>query len=228
MMTDDSNQFVSDTTTLNNYGKGWGVISSFFWMLLLVTVIYAVLRAPVDMIEGVEDLPPWVAAFALLYGIFIVGPITMSYGWVFLRAARKEDFGIKDLFFVFERNYWNAVGAGILVFIIVTLGLLLLVVPGIILACRLAFVGFLIIDQKMQVVESLRTSWAMTRGHGWSIFGMFLLSIPLIIAGLLALIVGVFISVMWIVAAFAVLYHSICRKEGIPAPGDALAPRVRH
>lgn len=57
----------------------------------------------------------------------------------------------------------------------------------------------------------------MTRGHGWTIFGMGVLAILIVIGGLLALIVGVFVAVMWISAAFAVLYHSVEHREGIPA-----------
>ena len=56
----------------------------------------------------------------------------------------------------------------------------------------------------------------MTREHGWTIFGMALLAFLLIIAGIIALIFGVFISVMWIRASFAVLYHSVYLKKGIP------------
>lgn len=216
----DGNQYVSDTTCLSNYGTGWKLIFASFWPLLAVTLIYAALRAPVDLIDSLSNhvagLPPWLFLVAVLYGVFVVGPITMGYAWVFLRAARREDFRITDLFSVFERNYWNAVGAGVLLFVTIVLGYLLLVVPGIILTCRLAFVGFLIVDRNMKVMESMRTSWAMTKGRGWSIFCMLVLALIVIIAGLIALFVGVFVSSMWIIAAFAVLYHSISLEEGVP------------
>jgi uncharacterized membrane protein len=140
----------------------------------------------------------------------------MSADWVFLKAVRREKIEIKDMFSVFQRNYWNAVVAGLLKFIIIGLGIMMLIVPGIIFACRLAFVNYLVIDRKMEALEALKASWAMTRGHGWTIFGMGLLAILIVIAGLLCFFFGVFIAAMWISAAFAVLFYSVYLKKGIP------------
>jgi hypothetical protein len=46
------------------------------------------------------------------------------------------------------------------------------------------------------------------------------LSIFIAIGELLVLIVGIVASIMWITAAFAVLYHSVERREGIPEGGE--------
>ena len=54
-----------------------------------------------------------------------------------LKAVRREKIEIKDMFSVFERNYWNAVIAGLIKFLIIGLGICMLIVPGIIFACRL-------------------------------------------------------------------------------------------
>jgi hypothetical protein len=56
----------------------------------------------------------------------------------------------------------------------------------------------------------------MTRGYGWQIFLMGFLAIFIVIGGLIALFVGVFISLMWISAAFAAIYHAVEMKDGIP------------
>jgi len=45
---------------------------------------------------------------------------------------------------------------------------------------------------------------------------MGLLAIPIVILGLICLFVGVFVSVMWISAAFAVMYHAVEIQDGIP------------
>jgi len=92
----------------------------------------------------------------------------------------------------------------------------MLIVPGIIFACRLAFVPYLVVDREMDVMDALRVSWDMTRGYGGQIFLMGLLAIPVVILGLLCIGVGVVVSVMWISAAFAVMYHAVEMKDGIP------------
>ena len=134
----------------------------------------------------------------------------------FLKAVRGERVEIKDVFSVFQRNYWNAVVANIVVSVIVGLGIIMLIVPGIIFACRLAFVPYLVVDREMDAMEALRVSWDMTRGYGWQIFFMGFLAIGIAIGGLLMLIVGIFVSIMWISAAFAAMYHSIEQQNGVP------------
>ena len=120
------------------------------------------------------------------------------------------------MFAVFQINYWNAVIAGILVAIIVGIGIVMLIVPGIIFACRLAFVPYLVIDRNMEAMEALKTSWNMTKDYGWKIFGIGILAIPIVILGLLCFFFGVIISVMLISTAFAVMYHSVVLKDGVP------------
>jgi len=227
---ESNNKFVSDTSTGDSYGKGWNLIFTTFIELLVVTLVYAVIQMPTGGIQIKPDGFEWymvpIVMLAIGYGIFISGPIGYSASWVFLKAVRREKIEIKDMFAVFERNYWNAVIAGLVTTIIIVIGLFMLIVPGIIFACRLAFVPFLVIDQKMEAMEALKASWAMTKGHGWTVFFMGLLAFFIIIAGLLVLIFGVLISAMWISAAFAILYHSVYLKEGIPETNGNYVQKV--
>ncbi len=206
-----------EPTVGSSYSFGWEVMWKAFIELLVVTLVYSIIQIPSGMLKIDVGEFEWffipIAMFALAYGIFIAGPIGYSVKWVFLKAVRKEKIEIKDMFSVFERNYWNAVLAGIIVFIIVGFGIVMLIVPGIIFACRLVFVPYLVIDKKMEALEALKTSWEMTRGHGWKIFLMALLAIPIVIAGLIMLIFGVFLSVIWISAAFATIYYSVSKLQ---------------
>ena len=216
----ESGEFLSDTTARDNYRKAWSLILTSFWILVVITVIHAILRAPADSIEesvrAGERLHGFWGLFAGLYGLFLAGPLTMGYAWTLLRAARGEEVRIRHLFGAFERNYWNAVGAGLLSALIVIGGMLLLVVPGIIFACRLAFVPYMIVDRQLSATEAIRTSWSMTKGHAGTVFVMGLLAIPAFIAGAIALVVGIFVAFLWVAAAFAVLYHSVSVREGLP------------
>ncbi len=227
---ESDNAYVSDTSTGDNYSKGWNLIFTTFIELLVVILVYAVIQIPTNGFQLRPDGFEWylvpIVMLAIGYGIFIAGPIGYSVNWVFLKAVRREKIEIKDMFAVFERNYWNAVIAGLVTTIIIVIGFFMLIVPGIIFACRLAFVPFLVIDQKMEAMEALKASWAMTKGHGWTVFFMGLLAILIIIAGLLVLIFGVLISAMWISAAFAILYNSVYLKQGIPATNGTYVQEV--
>jgi len=211
-------------TAGRSYNIGWKIIWIYFVELLVVSIVFAVLSGPVSFFQWKVDRFEWflipLGMFAFAYGIFVAGPIGYSVSWVYLKAVRGERIEIRDMFAVFHRNYWNAVVANVVVGVIVGLGIVMLIVPGIIFAVRLAFVPYLVVDKQMDVMDALRVSWDMTRRHGWHIFFMGLLAIPIVIAGLIFLFVGVFISMMWIASAFAVMYHTVGLKEGSPAaPG---------
>ena len=101
----------------------------------------------------------------------------------------------------------------VVVSIIVGLGMIMLIVPGIIFACRLAFVPYLVMDREMEVMDALSKSWDMTRGYGWQIFFMGIIAFFVFILGLMALIVGVIISIIWIRTAFATMYQSVIDRD---------------
>lgn len=208
-------EFVPKTSP--SYSKGWDVMWTTFIELLVVSIVYTFVNIPSGMVRVADHHFEWyfipIIIFSILYSIFIAGPISYSVQWVYLKAVRKEKINIKDMFSVFERNYWNAVVAGLVKGVIIAFGLIMFIVPGIFFACRLAFVSYLIIDQKMDVMDALKTSWEMTRGHGWSIFFIGLLAIPIVIAGLIMLFFGVFLSAIWISCAFAVIYHAVCLEK---------------
>lgn len=208
-----------------SYSIGWKMIWIYFVELLVITIIYSIITGPFSGMQwSVNEHKSiqfeWyyvpLILFGIAYAVFIAGPITYSVKLSFLKAVRGERIEIKDMFSIFQKNYWNAVVANVVVGVIIGIGIIMLIVPGIIFACRLAFVPYLVVDREMDVMDALRVSWDMTRGHGWQIFLMGLLTVPIVIAGLVCLFVGVLISLMWIKTAFAVMYHTVEIRDGIP------------
>jgi len=198
------------------FGGGWDIMWKVFPELLVVSLVFGLISGPVAF-NWEADHFSWflfpVVLMGMAYGIFIVGPIGYSVDWVHLKAVRREQLEIRDMFAVFQRNYWNALIGRVLVSIIIGLGFLILIVPGIIFACRLAFVPYLIIDRKMDVMEALGKSWEMTKGYGWQIFFMGIIAFFVVILGLMALFVGVIISIIWIRNAFALMYLSVVDRD---------------
>lgn len=116
------------------------------------------------------------------------------------------------------QNYANAVLANVLVYFIVAVGIILLIIPGIVFACKLAFVPYLVVERKMYAIEAVKESWRMTSGHALTVFLIGLLSIPIALAGLLCFVVGIIPAIMWIRLAFASLYHAVSQTARPPAP----------
>ena len=175
---------------------------------------------------GVQVLLPLVyyPYFRWLIVSCLTNPIGFGMAFAYLRAARDEPVKVKDMFEGF-RNYWNVVLASLLVGVIVVIGFVFLIVPGIIFACKLAFTPYLVVDRKMALIEAIQESWRMTGGHAWNIFLIGLLAIPICIAGLICFGVGIILAIMWVTLAFASLYHAVSSSsKASPQPECQLNP----
>ena len=204
-----------------SFSYGWRkMFEKAFLPLLLAVIIAGLLNGPVganwkadggDWFNMVWVLP--IALFSVAYG-FLFMPI-ISYGekYLFLQAMRGEDADIKYLFEGFKTKYLKIVLANLIVIALAIIGFILLIVPGIIVLCRLAFVPYLVMDKDLEPMQAVEKSWQMTRGHGWKIFWMAIISFFLCIGGLIVFIVGILISIMWIHTAFASLYQSVLNQN---------------
>jgi uncharacterized membrane protein len=230
----------------NSFGTGWRVMTDNFLRLLLVIIILSVLVGPLKLIhynfnpthfhggpwnwdwndpESIRHLfslaslgifAAFFALIAMLYA-FLIAPV-FKYGGdiIFVRAVRKIKPDFEYLIKGFMENYLHIVLANLLVFALVILGMFALIIPGIIIACRLAFVSYIIMDKKIDPIEAVELSWKLTRGHGWQIFFMGIVSFFIVIFGLCMIFVGVFPAIMWICSSFASLYESVLIEKEKP------------
>ena len=194
------------------YGSGWRRLWQYFLELLAVTIVVGAIGLPfyaLSAADEVRSVGPICGILAFVYGVLIYGPARYGVAFVSLKAVRGTPPKVSDLFEVLQ-NYLNIVAANLLVLVIVTVGLIFLIVPGIVFACKLAFTPYLVVEKKMDAAEAIRESWRMTRGYALDVFLIGLLAIPIFIAGLIAFGLGAVISVMWIRLAFASLYQAAC------------------
>jgi len=226
----------------NSFGTGFQVMLDNFLRLFLVVLVLAILTGPThfgfnfdkgdfrhfpwhwdgdwEHIFGLASLGMFAIFFvmlALLY-TFLAKPV-LEYGGklIFVQAVRRIKPNFELLISGFWTNYLHIILANLLVFALVVLGLFALIVPGIIIACRLAFTGYIVMDKKLDPIEAVELSWKLTRGHGWTIFFMGFVSFFIAIFGLLLMIIGIFPALMWISSSFATLYQSVLLEKEKPA-----------
>jgi uncharacterized membrane protein len=197
---------------------GWSKMKQYFLPLLLVVLVITVANVPVEEIE--KNVKPDTNVGLLLiivgtaYWLLLLPVFDYSADLMFVRAIRNEKLNFRDIIAGFN-NYINVVLAHLLVWALVGISVVALIIPGIIVACRLVFVSYLVMDKGLDPVEAVETSWKLTRGHGWRIFGLAMTSIFIFFLGLLFFIVGIFPALIWIKASFAALYRAVLiEKEG--------------
>ncbi len=212
------------------YGHGWRHLWKNFLELFVVFLIFnfssqfmGIFFMPMYFSALFENKPDFLIFFFLFMGVagvfstafmfLVIKPLQFGIYYVNLKAARGEKLEIKEMFTPFK-DFWNVVLAGFLTTLIVVFGTLFFIIPGIIFACKLIFVPYLVVDKKMKATDAIKESWDLTNGHAWTVFGIGVLAGPIIIAGYICLFVGVFISMMWIYIAFASLYYAVCLEKG--------------
>ncbi|PCJ82568.1 MAG: hypothetical protein COA49_00445 [Bacteroidetes bacterium] len=200
-----------------SYGYAWQQMGKHFLYFLIVVLFLGIADSPLTGLRVEEpeffSTNIFLIILATAY-MFLVLPVLKFGGdLIFLRGIRNEKMDITELFLGFKENYVSIILASLITTTLIGIAFLFLIIPGIILAVRLCFVSFLVMDKKMEPIAAIEKSWAMTRGYGWKIFGMGILAIPVFIVGLLFCVVGVFVSFIWISAAFAAMYYAIDHKE---------------
>lgn len=99
--------------------------------------------------------------------------------------------------------------ASLLVGICVMLGFLLFIIPGVIAALRLSFFGYLIVDQKLDAIAAIKKSWRITQGATGQLFLLALAAVILNILGVLALGIGLLVTIPTTMLASAYVYRKL-------------------
>ncbi|MGB5872693.1 MAG: glycerophosphoryl diester phosphodiesterase membrane domain-containing protein [Bacteroidota bacterium] len=217
-------------TARSCYAHGWRQMWKYVLELLLITGVSILLSLPYAFLkddQGGQSIldnitvnilfveiggPAAAAIFSLVFVILFNWPLEYGIAYAFLRAARGKTVKVKDMFRSFQ-NYWNAVLANILTLTIVGAGMVLFIIPGIYFGCKLAFVPYLVVEEKMEVVDAVKESWRLTRGHAFTVFLIGAVAILVAIGGLILVGVGIIFSIIWIRLASASLYYAVSLRE---------------
>ena len=121
------------------------------------------------------------------------------------------------------RPFWKYLGASILLALAVAIGLVLLIVPGIILGLMFMFTTFVVIESELGPIDAMSESHRLTRGNKWQLFGFVLLLLLINLLGLLALVVGLLVSIPVSTLAFVHAYRVLGGKPEARPADAALA-----
>jgi hypothetical protein len=151
--------------------------------------------------------------FGLVIGAFMMGGFVTTA----LKACRGQPTSFGDVFS--GGRYFGRMLVGMIVsFILIAVGMVLCIVPGIIVALGIGLYNMLIVDQDMAGVDAVKKSWEMTKGHKLNIFLFGLIGIGVFLAGVLACGVGaVLVSLpMWWIGITSIYLR--IKGENLPTP----------
>lgn len=185
------------------FARSWERFKANLWPTVAVFIVYSLLSSAGNFWG--ED-----GGLGELIMFIISGPITAGaymYALYVVRGA-QPDYGV--LFSGFQR-FGRAFGVFALYWLMVVVGLVLLVVPGIYVAIALMPAMYLVLDDDLGVIESLQKAWAMTEGYRGSIFIVLLAILGLNLLGLTVFFVGVVFTGALSLLVGAQLYDELDR-----------------
>lgn len=185
---------------------GWKTFSSSPLIFLGVSLLILVANILVSGVQfGIEFLGGQVAGesglattvtmlVSTLIGMAISFAISLWQTVFYLRAHETtENIDLRS--FWRPELYWKFVGASMILGVLLLVGFLLLIIPGIFLSIIFGFALYLVIEERLSPIDALKESARLTKGHRWQIFALGAAIIGINILGLIALIVGLLVTI---------------------------------
>jgi uncharacterized membrane protein len=203
---------------------GWNIMKShlgFFIVLFLIAIgaifiLPSLILGPITILLEICDIPtregfeihPILIIIYMLVMLFICPVLWMGFLRITIRFCDNEKAKFRDLFSCFPLFFKCMFGL-ILYILILSVGLVLLIIPGIIWLFKFQFFIYFIIDKKLGPIKALKGSAEITKG---SILNLFLFSLLLScinILGFLCLFIGQFASIPMTMVAIAFVYRKL-------------------
>lgn len=182
-------------------GKWFTAVVSFLLAGIIASIFSGLSNfADSDLLKIVLELLTVLVSGAIAYGL-----CTLS-----LNFANNNDAQISDIFAGFNSKvYLKSLCLCILIGIVVTIGFILLIIPGIILSLMYSQAFFILCeDNDKSVIQCMKESSELMKGHKWEFFVLGLSFILWIILG----IITCGIAMLWVTPYMNVTYANFYKS----------------
>lgn len=189
--------------------SGWELMKQNFWFLAGLVLIQGIFSSIDNKYRDTDASFP-ISLIILIIDVFL----SIGILKIILNLIDRKPLSYSELW-QNSRYFWRYLGASVLYGLLVALGLLLLIVPGIYWATKYQYTTYLIVDKDMGITDAFKKSGEITKERIWDLFAFNIILLGIIILGALALVIGLFaaIPVVWI--AFALVYRSFVPEKAI-------------
>lgn len=196
-------------------GTSWDYLKQQIWVLVGLYIGYTILSGLVGSLITPEANTM----------TFVGGLLSLILGAIFSLGYYKNIFqtldGIEPQFSAYGQQaskILTYIIANIIYSLIVCIGIIFFIVPGVYLGLRLQFFICLIVEEDAGIIDSLKRSWEITDGHTMNLLFLFLAQIVIAIVGLILLIVGLFVAAPLIITiqcnVFRILNNPLSIEDG--------------
>jgi uncharacterized membrane protein len=144
-------------------------------------------------------------------GVLLGGPVMASYLHMAHLASRDQRIEISDFFKGFEKAR-SLILLNLLIFLLVLLGLIMLVIPGIYFAVSYVFSHLFVWFYDKDPSEAMRLSKLTVSGNFWQIILLFLILAGINFLGIMAMGIGILLTMPF---SFCVVYAAFDDLIGV-------------
>lgn len=187
------------------FSKAWKVVKANIWVLVGLLIGYTILSFTLGILSGNSTTFSIITSILSLIigGLFYLGYLRNIFQALDGEEPQFSAYGQES------RKLLKYIASSILFSIMVFIGAIFLIIPGIYLAIRFQFFAAFIVDEDCGIIESLRRSWEMTKGQTLPLLLLFLTMLLISIIGLLLLGVGMFVATPVIYAMYLIVYRAL-------------------
>jgi hypothetical protein len=162
--------------------EAWTLFTRFFFRFFLIAlVVFAAINLVYALVVTAVDADNDGAALLAIVSIatVVVGTTWLQGAFVYaVQDARDGSFdaSLGEVFSRVSSSILPLLGAGLLAGICIALGFVLLIVPGLILLTIWSVIAPVIVIERSAALDAFGRSRALVRGHGWTVFGIVLVT----------------------------------------------------
>lgn len=194
-----------------SFSLGWKKFKEkallYLGMTILINVISVFSNPSYQTFMHYPDIsatPPYDITHFIANVLYIY--LVLGFTKAVISHMRGEDIEFNSFFNVNFMNLVHYFIAMLLTGVLVVIGMIFLIIPGIHIGLRLLFTSYLIVDKNLNFVDAIDQSWNMTKGKTMDLFFWVLIAFCIALLGLIALVFGLFIALPVISLALAYLY----------------------
>lgn len=195
----------SPFTIKESLSFGWATFKKDPWFYVGVTLALSAFTIIVDSLTG--DGYGFMGVIGFLISLLASTVVTIAYARLALSASQGTHVGWDGLWA--PQYFFSVLGAVILQTLIILIGLVLLIVPGVIAALLLSFTQLAVVDKNLSPVDALKESYRLARPHLAKLFLLMLALIGINLLGLLALVVGLLVTIPVSLITVAHIYRTL-------------------
>lgn len=207
-------------------GIGWETVKRQWPVLVFAPFVSGMISGVPNYLPGVlvaaDVLELNSATYWTFYGISTSIGLVLSMFFqagqirIFVAAARGQTPELGQIFTGASR-FLPLLGTMLLAGLGAGLGFAMLIVPGVILSLGFSLAQFYCVDADMGPIDALKASWEATRGHKGALFVFGLVSMVVMLLGLAACCLGLYVALPVVMVAMATIYLRVSGRFGPPA-----------